>query len=314
MHRFVTALLMVAGCWLGLPIAILGQEADPGTIDAAGLSVVERQPEIMRLQVEVFGKGKDLKAALQALATRRDETQKQLAELGALEGSVNFGPPKLSAADNQQQRQMEMMIRRQMLAQRGGRSAPKPAGPTLVSVSLPLTAEWTLEADSIEQLLLVSHELQEQIKAADLAGVGAAEELSPEEAELAEEMEAATMSYGEEQPKPGEPSFLFVSKISDADHQKALGEAFERARAEAGRLAKAASVELGSLRQLTSGGEQGFNMEDYSSYAQRYAFFGTTGMPGSPSPGVGAREASGPQPGPVTYTVAVKASFNLKSP
>ncbi|MEX2559687.1 MAG: SIMPL domain-containing protein, partial [Pirellulales bacterium] len=136
----------------------------------------------------------------------------------------------------------------------------------------------------------------------------------PEEAELAEEMEAAMMSYGEEQPKPGQPSFVFVSKISDADHQKALAEAFEKARAEAGRLAKAASVELGSLSQLTSGGEQGFNMEDYSSFAQRYAFFGSSGMPGSPSTGAGVREASGPQPGPVKYTVAVKASFNLKSP
>src|SRR5687768_6507738 len=115
MHRFITALLMVLGCWLGLPIPMLAQQADPGTIEAAGMSVVERQPEVMRLQIEVLGKGKDLKAALEALAARREEAEKQLADLGVLEGSVSFGPPKLSAGDNQQQRQMEMMVRQQML-------------------------------------------------------------------------------------------------------------------------------------------------------------------------------------------------------
>ena len=127
-----------------------------------------------------------------------------------------------------------------------------------------LTAQWPLAGDTAEKLLLAADAVREKIKAADLAGGKDAPKLSPEEQELAEEMAAQSPNMGgdEEQAKPGEPHFLFVARLSPQDRQTAQAEAFTKAKAQAGELAKAAGAGLGPMTGLS--GEAGGGMNGYN--------------------------------------------------
>jgi len=285
-------------------------------VSGSGAATIERQAETLRMNVELLAKGKDLKDALAKLAERRQAAEEQLKKLGADAKSIKFGEPHISAGQNNQQAQMQMMMRQRMTQkQRGGRGgAAKPAVTPPVTVALPLVAGWPLKAESPEQLLLASHALEEKIKGADLAGRTAAEELSPEEAELAEEAEEDdSMVYmnGQQGPKPGEPRFVYVSQISAADRDKAYAEAFERAKASADRLAKAASAELGALQHLSGGGDASVDSDSFDEWnGYEYQMFRR--MQRTTSATDDELEAVGPRPGALKFQVNVMASFALK--
>ena len=130
-----------------------------------------------------------------------------------------------------------------------------------------LSVQWPLKADNPEKLLLAADELREKIKAADLAGGNDAPKLSPEEQEVAEEMAAEqSRQSNEEATAPNEPRFVFVARLTAAERQKALAEAFAKARVQAAELAKAAGMELGSLASLS--GEGGGNAGGLSPYVR----------------------------------------------
>src|SRR5207253_1509744 len=57
---------------------------------------------------------------------------------------------------------------------------------------------------------------------------------------------------GVEEPKRGEPVFIFVAKIGDEEVARARAEAFKKAQQAAADLAKAAGAQVGSLRRLES--------------------------------------------------------------
>jgi hypothetical protein len=270
----------------------------------------------MRLQVELLAKGSNLKEALALLKDRIEAARLQVGILGAIKKSVKFGDPKLSSAKTDQQKQMEQMLS-QRLRQRGKRGGKPSKAASPVTVSAELTAEWKLTAKTVEELLLVSHELQEKIKAADLAGRKQAEKLSPEEQELLEEAASNFGGYGSSnEAKPGEPSFLFVSGISGDDREKSLAAAFQKAKLKAARLAKAAGSKLGELKSLFAQNTPVADMNDYSMYggynspsyraiqrAMTAAQLGTEDE----------SEAIGALPGTVTYRTTVTASFDLKT-
>ncbi len=281
-------------------------------IHGTGEVLLERKPEVMRLQINLLAKGKDLPEAIAKLKTRRTKVEKQLETLGAAKDSVKFGDVEMDQAQDDQQRQIEMMMRQRMAQRRGGkRPAEKEVSVKPVKVMLKLVAEWPLKAADTAELLVTSKKLQDAIKAADLAGAKDAEEPSPEEAELSEEMDEMANVYSNQQgPKPGEPVFVFVAKISAADREKALAEAFRSAKQEATQLAKAADLELGSLRSLQGGG--GIEAEDAADYRMLYNTpFGRTmrqQMAGHDHTG----EAIGAGPGILKYKVTVNATFAVK--
>lgn len=310
-----TLLILLAGSTASVSAQILGEpSAGPPSVSGSGAATVERQAETLRMNVDLLAKGKDLKDALAKLAERRKAAEEQLKKLGADAKSIKFGEPHISAGQNNPQAQMQMMMRQRMMQQRGRKSAAKSAVAPPVTVALPLVAGWALKGENPEQLLLASHALEEKIKAADLAGRTAAEELSPEEAELAEEAEEEeSMTYynGQEGPKPGEPRFVYVSQISAADRDKAYAEAFERAKASADRLAKAASAELGALQHLSGGGDSSADSESYGEWSgYEYQMFRR--MQRTTSTKDDELEAIGPRPGVLKFQVHVMASFALK--
>jgi hypothetical protein len=285
-----------------------------GTVTATGTAVLKRQPELMRVQVEVQAKGKDLKEALTKLKVRRETARSQLAMLKSVPGSIEFGEAAVTVGKTERQRQLELMIMQRLRT--GPEKKPAPIKQNLpVIVASTLKVDLPLTAADPDELLLAASELQEQVKALDLGGLKELQKMSPEEEEVAKGLKEFLHDPATLGGQPGEPTFLFVSKISEDDRAKIMAEAFDQARQEAARLAKAAGAELGPLTRLHN------PMADLTvdqnevpnadSLLRKLLGVRTSPTADSaPSP----NEAVGKQPEKVTYRVTVTASFLLKMP
>ncbi len=304
MHRVLFT--VAALCLAGLPLASLqAQEPAAGTgIQASGMATIERPAEVMRMQVEILAKSaKDLPDALAKLKTRRTKVEKVLESLGADKKAIAFGELRIDESQDANVARMEMMMH-QRLSQRG-KKPTKDVIAKPVRVALRLTAEWRLKEGDATSQLLESKKLQDAIKAADLAGVKETEEQTAEEAEIAEELEEPVNNWGgQNQAKPGEPQFTFAAKIPPADREKAMAEAFRKARAEAEQLAKAAEVGLGRLQSLQA--NSAVDAEDFEVYRQY-------GLPyrGGTDQSKGD-DATGLKPGMLKLRVGVTVSFAIK--
>lgn len=315
--KIISSFLALAALAAGVPAvrAQFGDLGGPGTISGTGVAQIERLPEVMRMRVVVTAKGGTLEEALAALKDKTDAAKSQLATLRAEKGSVTLDSPQIAAENSDPRRQMEMMMAQRL---RGGkRSAKKEETKQPVAVSTTLTAEWPLQTKTAEELLVAATALQDKIKAADLAGAKEASQLTPEEQEALEEMESQGYNpYGDQVAKPGEPIFLFVAAIADADREKAEAEAYQKAKQNAARLAKAAGAGLGKLQSLAGTSQPGV---DESEYANPYGGYNMAayrmlqamqagGQPDSES------EAIGTTPAKVIYRVTMTAGFELTTP
>lgn len=311
----IRTLVVVFLCTTGIPAfsqydgsGILGAEA--GTVSGYGTVVIEKTPAVMRMQIDLLSKASSLKEALAGLKDRIEASRAQLAAFGVDKASIKLGEPRLSASKSDRQQQMEALLAERMRSLNGGSAQKKTSATTPVTVSVQLTAEWKLKAKTIEELLLTTQPLQNKIKDADLGGLKAASQLSPEEQEIMEEMGEMSMYGNDGEAKPGEPVFSYASPISQEEEDKALGEAFQKARSQAARLAKAAGHELGKLSSISSdAGPVGQESEyGYSSayYSVARRLQAAENSDNSQAEGVSIL------PGPVKYQVTVTASFVLK--
>jgi uncharacterized protein YggE len=245
-----SAVLLLVAAVCSTSYGQYGMPSGAGVVQGSGNHVVKRMPDTVRVYLQVSAKGKTLEEALGNLKKRTDAIREQVPKLGGKADTVKFSPP--DKTDSSQQQQMIETLRRQM----GNERVPKGlATPTSVTVNSMLTADWPLTADSAEKLLMEADKLQKKIVDADLAGVKAAEkEMSAEEREMAEEMQTMVRDrFGgnDNMPKPGTPNLSYVARLSEADRDAAMAEAFKKARASAERLAKAAGIRLGSLAHVT---------------------------------------------------------------
>jgi len=281
-------------------------------VSGDGTVTITLQPEVMRLRIDLLGKGKDLKEALAKLKDRREAARKKVLELGATEKTIEIAPAGTSVGKADERRQLQMLVRARMSGRKSEKDAE--AKPQPVTVSATLTADWPVKTQDSDEMLIFANELQDKIKAADLAGIKEAGPKTPEEAEEAEEaeMEEVDMYGGEQGPKPGEPSFVFVARVPADQIDKAMAEAFEKAKAKAARLAKAAGATAGNLRFLST-----HQQPDYERMSrQAYAYYGSyyqeliqqSYSPGGDVP----EEAVGVEPGPLKLRVSVSASFAIK--
>jgi uncharacterized protein YggE len=311
-------ILLLAATGLFCFQAVGGAKADApaGAVSGSGQEVIKRAPELLRMQIELSAKGKTLTEALKKLEARRESALGHLAKIGADRDSVKIGDVRMDASTSDRQRQMEMMVRQRMRqsGQKNKKTAEQP-----LTVSCSLASEWKLAGKTPEERLIEIHAIQEKAHAADLAGLKS-EAKSPEEEELAEELGedmASTVYFpngGEDEAKPGEPIFLCVSKISAEDRSQALAAAFAKAREQAEELSKAAGAELGALQSLSEGGNFGnAAMAGYSDYYANarnqivWRALAAQGAGAEPN----SNEAIGAQPGDVSLSVSVTATFQL---
>lgn len=287
-------LFPVAGAWAQTPDA-------PGAVTGMGVASLKRAPDIMRVQVQISGDGKNLKEALAKLAARREACKKKLIGLGVKEEAITFDDPKVDATDPRQQ--MEQMMRMQMRGGRRAAPATSPAGAAAhVAVGAMVKAEWPISAKGGEELLMAAQDLQERVKAADLADTKTS---SLEEQEAREE--SAGLDGNEQAPPPGQPVFLYVAKVSAEERAKVLADGFKKAKANAADLAKAAGAELGALKQLQSQATpdpEQYQMMQYGRY-NPYLYAQAQNADST-------EEAVSPVAGPVTLRLTVSASFAIK--
>jgi uncharacterized protein YggE len=289
-----------------------GFASGEGTVAGTGTEVIKRAPEILRMQIEITAKAKTLGVALKKLEAHRDAALGQLAKMSSEKETTRAGEPQVGASVSPQQQQMAMMVR-QRLAQAGKKNKKAPEKP--ISVACTLTAEWKLKGKNTVELLLEAQAIEDKVRAADLAGMDA-EEKTAEEEELAEEMEEQMPNFGDDnQPKPGEPTFIFVGKISPQDRAKATSAAFAKARQQAEELSVAAGAELGALQSLSRNvAANNLNFGMYSPYGvMRNARFVQAMSDRAESGEDDGAEAIGAQPSEVVLPINVTAAFQLKA-
>ncbi|QDT41963.1 hypothetical protein Pan241w_20430 [Gimesia alba] len=311
----IRTLLVVLLCTTGKPAfsqfggsGIL--EGEAGTVSGNGTVVIKKTPAVMRMQIDLLSKASSLKEALAGLKERIEATRAQLAAFGADKASIKLGEPKLSAGKSDRQQQMEALLLERMKSLNRGKTQKKNAPTSPVTVSVQLSVEWKLKAKTVEELLLTTHPLQKKIKDADLGGLKAASKLSPEEQEIMEEMGERAMYGGDGEAKPGEPVFSFASPISQEEEDKALAEAFQKARSQASRLSKAAGYELGKLNSISS--DAGSSGEE-NEYGYRSAYYSVArSLYSAENSEDSQAEAVSVLPKQVKYHVTVTAGFELK--
>jgi hypothetical protein len=259
------------------------------------------------MTIVLSAKGKTLEEALEKLKGRREVAAAHLKKLQAETTATKFGETAL-AVEGPERGQMQRMMRMQM--SRGGK-VPKGLNlPPAVAVHCTLTTEWPLKYQSADELLVLSKQLQDKIKEADLGGLKEPKQLTPQEQELEEELATAGADqfnpYGEQESKPGEPTFLFVATITKEERATALAEAFTKAKGDAGRIAAAAGLSLGSLIEVSghSSVDVPEGLDPYTAYQLRRR--GDLGAEAAED------EATSPIPGPVSAMASVQAKFRAK--
>lgn len=286
---------------------------EKGTVSGTGIVTIEKKPQVMRMQIDILSKAGSLKEALTGLKDQIAAARAQLAVLGADKKTIKISPPQISSTKSERQQQIEMMLSQRMQSRGKGNAKKKKATTGPITVSAQLTAEWKLQTQNTEELLLAVHPLQNKIKEADLAGLNAASKLTPEEQELMEEMEEASSSYysSDREAKPGEPVFSFASPISKEEEDKAMAEAFKIAKSQAARLAKAANSQLGKLSSISSDSASASDEDSEYRYNSAY-YVAAQRMRSARNSGDSQIEAISVLPKKVKYRVTVFADFELK--
>ena len=136
-------------------------------------------------------RGKTLDEAIASLKDRKTAVAMLLKKLQAEQESIEFGETA-SAPEGQERSEVQRMM--QMRSARGGRPPKGLELPKQATVTSNLLVDWPLKYESHDGLLVAVKQLQDQIAAADLAGLKEPKKLSPEEQELEEEL-----AGGEEQ-------------------------------------------------------------------------------------------------------------------
>ena len=181
-----------------------------------------------------------------------------------------------------------------------------PGGSTAgVVVSATISADWPLETDGHEALLLKAENLKKRILDADPSGRRAAMEKAAEEDDTAP---APAQPY-QIAPAPGYGvntgnypdfglQFLYVAKVSPKQRQAAMAEAFANAKGQAAELAAAAGMQCGPLLNL--GGSGCVNVT------------GATYLPAPALINEDPNDVSSPEPNAtLSYNVLVTAKFRL---
>ncbi len=315
----LTICCAISTCLLGLVSPARAQYGGieaPGTVSGTGVVTLERMPERMRLQVAILSKASTLKEALDGLKDRVEAAKVQLGTLGVDKESITVGSPKITGAKSAQQQQMEQMVRARM--KRSGRKQPAAPEKKPVVVAAELKAEWKVTAKTVEELPLATYPLQEKIKAADLSGAKETTKVSAEEQEAIDETESQFGGSSQDnESKPGEPIFLFVTKFADNEIDKALAEGFQKAKANAERIAKGAGAQLGPLSIVShnhsSDAESGGDFDDYGAGRSRYYQVMQRARMGVADGDDSTAEAVGIQPDKVRYRVNVRVAFQLSA-
>lgn len=276
-------------------------------ISVEGSAESSEQAEVMRMSVTIEAQGADLNAAMESLLKKKKKATIKVEKLEPVEGTIKFGDISAGGGQGDSSQMMQLMKRRfgddPRMAQMMKVKPP-------VKLTISITADWKLEPAEPGELMLACDALKQKISKTDFVGESE-DKLSPEQEELAEEMAQMMNEYGGgggESTPAGTPSFYYVRVISAELQDELLGKAFDDAKQQAMRLAKATKSELGELKQLSST-DIGGSSDPYEAYyrSQRQAF-----VPTAETLEGGAIEAISQTPSKADHSVSVSATFGIK--
>src|SRR5579872_5924977 len=162
---------------------LLAQSPAAPTVTGTGVVEIKRQPEILRVQIELLARGKTLKDAMEKLKNRREEAKSSLVQLGAKKEKIAVGETTTADELSGRQNDIDRMVRNRNKVL--GKQPEKTETPAIVSGIV--QAEFVLPASSADEFLIAAHDLQDKIKKAELGGLKESGKLSPEEQEAIEE-------------------------------------------------------------------------------------------------------------------------------
>lgn len=301
MKKFATLVLVFGTCALTNSVSLAQSPFGQG-ISAFGVEEVTQPAQKMRMKMKIEGKGKDFKAAMEAVAKKRKKAQIKLEKLGAIPESIVF--TEISAGESGGTSEMITRMQRSFGDDPRVAKMMKLKPPVVLSVSV--TADWKLEGEG-DDLILSCDQQQKEITDADLGGKSDSGELSEEQEELAEELAQFSSQYGyssNEQAAAGEGKFYYVAKFEKSQIEEAGKLAFKQAKAKAENLATVAEIELGSLSSLARSANP---LEQiYNSYG------GGRSLPSPKTLDDGGQEVTSENPLKVKLTAQVYASFEIK--
>jgi len=336
---------MLAGAWVLLAVGLTGAK-QPGdtTLASEGTATLQPRPTALRMEVELRAYGSTVKLALERLGARRERAVETLEKLGVEKGRIVLGPPEVvqvapldfSPGGSRVAGRprgffavppegMTMATKARGRAVQGVRRAetrlvaePRRPENRLFSASRKVTADWPLAEPDLERLLVVAHQLREKIEAADVAGVGQAQDLSALERELLDRARQQQADPNLPAPLPMAaldgpigPSFLYVARITPQQRSKLQSEAFAVAKTRAASLAEVAGARLGRLYDLTSQFEVAAPGDEYEVSDYDYAYEPPAGRLASLAVSAG-EETSGRTVGSLRFSVLVTATFRLE--
>lgn len=313
-RRFGLVVGLMLACLVGQSPA--GEGPQTGRVTGTGAIALKRKPEILRVHIELLAKAKTTKDALAKLRDRKQFVKATLESMGAASEAIEFGEPSVAGAADGREQGLDMILRQINPFQAPGRAAGKAKEAPFVVVSCPLKVEIPLKASNPEDLVVLAHGLEERIKAADLGDLKNMKMAAPQDEEMQEQAQAMMQENQPGQLRRGEPIFIYIEKISEADRARAVREAFKRAQQHASQLAVASGTILGPVSDIQETSVAGYDPGDQGNpmayawleYANRSTGLSRRGEFGEDQP---ALEATGMQPNKVYYRVSLTATFEL---
>lgn len=243
------SIVLLPGSWAWSQTAPPGQDAAHppqdaiGTVSGQGQVTLRPLPTAVQLHLKLSVKGKSVEEAVARLKQRQQAASAELEKLGASKKSIHTESLSVAQSDSAQHRLLQQMIRQRVRG--AGPAKEMPKVPKTVAVTTILSAEFPLTAKDADAAFLAAHRLQEQVKAAKLAGSAEDEKLSAEDDEASEE--SGFSPGGEQTQDPNTPTILYLARISKDAQAKAMAESFQKAKQNAVASARAAGRELGAL-------------------------------------------------------------------
>ena len=217
------------------------------SVSTHAAATVRVRPTLLLMLVRVRAAEATLELGLAEVKKRCADATRRLTRLGATR--VEAGEPH--ADDHANPDPVAKMTAAAMLRRRpGGHQPPERAG-----VNVTLTGTWDIGGRAVEEVLGLVDRLRFDA-AADAEPAEPAAELSPwagPEEQMRAMMEQ--IAQATQPPDDRDPKFLFVVRPSDEQLAEATAVAYQSARRQAERLARAAGRPLGELSYLNYGSD-----------------------------------------------------------
>ncbi len=283
---FVFQILWVAICsTTSLPFAVAqvsvdstGLVATADGVSSSGSETIPLEPMALRLTLTASAEDRDGESALRTLRDHTQRVEKELVFLGAAKESIKILEPTVSAAipgvsnfeqARKQSRQQTMQMRVMngagglvLGANQGGNQGnvdelEEADMPHVYTATCSVIADWKISGPVDDKIRLMPSNLRRSILEKDLQGRRYTEKLTPQEQQMILSIAGNNVYHPFVSSFDGSPvlndpkcRFRYIAKISDETLQIAFETAFQKARAEAEKMAKTASADIHGTRSI----------------------------------------------------------------